>query len=863
MIFTIRPKRIAVTVPLAFALVTLCVGHVASQTSATEPSTPPAKLERVEVTGSAIKRSNTEGPASVEVISRADIARTGATSVNELLKSIPSVDIFNQGELAGNSPAGSGTARIALRGLPDSDVLVLLNGRRLPVNALYDSSGAGAAVDINMIPLSMIDRIEILKDGGSAIYGADAISGVVNFITRRDYQGLEIRGGSGISSRRDGFEWATGFAAGKGDFDRDGYNAFVGVEYFRRDPVLRKDREITSSVDFRRYGSLDRRSAFAPTGNIVDPNTGALVGMTYKDCPVASFNGVCRYDFNQSTLSGINGAERIGVMALSQFKLSPTARAYIDIGASRSKDHFELHPVPDYFAVPVLNAQQAQYQDPAMPGVLYITGRFMQGGPRTTERTSDTLFAATGLEGTVGKTEWKLAVGYAQSRVENRDRNYFDAERWAAATSNGSIDPTVSTNNQALVDSLKVSPVRVGTASVSYLNAQAAREIMRLPGGTASLAVGMSVEREALKDTPDALTQAGAVVGSIQQSAVDAARSHQGVFAEAALPLLPSLEAQAALRWDRYPGITQTSPKLAAKWKAFDGLAFRGSFSHSFRAPALKQLYGNRDEGAITITDPDLCAKLHVVGACIINAFQVGGANPALKPEKAATFNFGIVGDVGPLALTLDWWRIEKRDNISSITLTSAIDHGHIAQVGPRYYIYTTLQNIAQAMTEGVDLDARVTLKSTALGSITLRNGATYYTKLRTRAAGDETWGSFLSTYASPRWRNVFSASIERGAWSAHAALRSVASFYEGDTAITSGANARRRVGAYDETDASVRYTGIQNLEVFAGVKNLFDRMPPFSVTNTSSNAYTQLGFAEIYDARGRFFHAGFTYKFR
>lgn len=828
----------------------------------TERAAAAQTLERVEVTGSAIKRTTSEGPSPVEVITRADIAKTGATTVSELLKSIPAVDIFNQGELAGNSPAGSGTTRIALRGLSDSDVLVLLNGRRLPVNALYDSSGAGAAVNVNMIPLSMIERIEILKDGGSAIYGADAISGVVNFITRRDYQGAEVRGGTGLTSRSDGFEWAAGLAAGTGDYERDGYNAFVGVEYFRRDPILRKDRDITRSVDFRRFGSLDRRSAFAPTGNIVDPNTGALVGMTYKDCPAESFNGVCRYDFNQSLLTGLNGADRLGVMGLAQLRVSPNTRAFVDFGLSRSRDHFELHPVPDYFAVPVLNAQQAEYQDPANPGVLYIAGRFMQGGPRTTQRTSDMVFVATGMEGTVGQADWKFAMGRAENRVENHDYNYFDAARWAEATSNGTIDPTIATNSTALVNSLKVSPIRTGRATVTYLNGQIGRPVFALPGGPAMLAVGAAVEREALRDTPDPLTQAGAVVGSIQQAAVDAGRTHQGVFAEFVLPLLRTLEGQAAIRWDRYPGISQASPKFALKWNVLDRMALRGSVSHSFRAPALKQLFGSRDEGAITITDPDLCAKLHVAGACIINAFQVGGANPNLKPERANTFNLGVVGDVGPVAFTADWWRIQKRDNISSITLSSAIDHGHVAQVGPRYYIYTTLQNIAQAMTEGYDVDARLNLP-TPVGALTLRNTTTYYTRMRSRDASDAPWGDFLSTYASPRWRNVLALSLERGGWNANAALRSVAGFYEGDTATYASGSTRRRVGAYDELDFSVRYAGLRNLEVFAGVKNVFDRMPPFSVTNTSSNAYTQMGFAEMYDARGRFFHAGFIYKIR
>ena len=126
-------------------------------------------LQRVEVTGSLIKRVAGEGANPVETISRKEIERTGATTVNELLRHIPSIDIADSGELASNSPAGSGTASIGMRGLGDTQVLVLLNGRRLPVNALYDSSGAGAAVDINMIPIGAIERLEILKDGGSAI----------------------------------------------------------------------------------------------------------------------------------------------------------------------------------------------------------------------------------------------------------------------------------------------------------------------------------------------------------------------------------------------------------------------------------------------------------------------------------------------------------------------------------------------------------------------------------------------------------------------------------------------------------------------------------------------------------------------
>ena len=145
------------------------------------------QLERVVVTGSAIKRIDGEAPAPVEVVTREDIRRTGATTVNELIRTMSTIDIFDQGELSSNSPGGSGTGAIGMRGLGDTQTLVLVNGRRVPVNPLADASGAGAAFDINQLPVSAIERVEVLKDGGSAIYGSDAVAGVVNFVLNDEF----------------------------------------------------------------------------------------------------------------------------------------------------------------------------------------------------------------------------------------------------------------------------------------------------------------------------------------------------------------------------------------------------------------------------------------------------------------------------------------------------------------------------------------------------------------------------------------------------------------------------------------------------------------------------------------------------
>ncbi len=827
------------------------------------------ETQRVEVTGSAIKRTSTEGPAPLEVVTRKEIERTGATSVNELLRSIPSIDIFDQGELASNSPAGSGTASIRLRGLSDSETLVLLNGRRMPVNALYDSSGAGAAFDINSIPVGAIERIEILKDGGSAIYGADAVAGVVNFITKSDYQGIETTASYGVSSRGDGKEMRVGLAAGFGDLAKDNYNVLVGLEYFKRDPILRKDRDLTRSVDFRRFGSRDGRSSFAPQGNVIDPNSGALVGLPYTTCPPENLSstGVCRYDFNASLLSSYNGADRLSTIVLGSLKLGSDIRAFGELTASTSKDTFKAHPVPDYFIVPITSEAQRPYEildaNGAGTDTIYIAGRFMQGGPRTTKRKSDFYNLATGLEGTSGALDWKLNLSHGVSKVSNSDSNYYNATLWAAATGDGSINPTVTTNDPALVESLKVKPVRVGKSELTTVNGQVSGDLFKMAGGAAKYAVGAAFNKESLTDTPDALTQQGLVVGSIQQSAVKASRNFSAVYGELQLPILKELEAQVAVRYDRYPGANKTSPKIGLKYSPMTNLAFRGSYTESFRAPVLKQLFGAQEEGAITITDPDQCAALGVTGNCLVNAYQVNGANPNLKPEKAKTYNLGTVFEAGQnFSASLDWWKIEKSDDISSPSINSAIDQGFFQKIGPRFYIYTNLQNIAQRSTSGVDLDARLRIKGTVFGNLTFRNLLTFYSSNKSRATAADPWAEYVDTYATPRFRNSFTASTEVGPWSLSGTMRTTGGFWDTDLPYPIKANTRY-VGTHEELDLQAQYSGFSGWELSAGVKNLMDSAPPLSLTNALDNTYTQMGFAEIYSARGRFFYVSAKYAFR
>ena len=824
------------------------------------------KLERVEITGSAIKRVDAEGPVPVEVYTRKEIVRTGATTVNELIRSIPSIDIFDQGELASNSPSGSGTANIGMRGMDSSNVLVLLNGRRLPVNALYDSSGAGAAFDINTIPLSAVERVEILKDGGSALYGADAVAGVFNIITKKDYQGVEIRASYGTSSRSDGTEKQAGLVAGFGSLKDDRVNVLVGLDVFKRDPIFRKDRDISRTVDFRRFGSTrDGRSSFAPEGNVIDPATGNFAGVPYRACPPENLSGgTCRYDFNASILTAYNGADRVSGMALATVQLNSETRGFAELTIAESKDHFEAHPVPDFFIVPIIDpATQGAFEDPRNPGSVEIAGRFMQGGPRITDRKASLTNLVLGAEGVFSNLDWKANIGRGTSKVTNSDQNYYNDDLWRVATTSGALDPTVNTNDPALVESLKVRPVRKGESTITSANFLVSGDATELPAGTLRYAVGASAWREQLTDTPDELTQAGLVVGSIQQAAVSASRSAKAVFGELSIPVHKTVEAQAALRYDSYPQASQSSPKAAIKYTPTPELAFRASYTASFRMPVLKQLFGAQEEGAITITDENDCILLGLPSCGTgINAFQVNGSNTSLRPEKGKTLNFGVLMDLGQYVnLGIDYWKIEKTDEINAPTIESALRQGLFVRDGARFRIFTNLQNLAERTTSGVDVDGRLRIPGTPIGSLAIRNTLTYNIHSLRRDNPTDDLVEFVGSYATPRFRNTFSVSSEMGPWNWQAAIRTVGGFRDEDDpdAINAGT---RRVGAHEELDVQGQFLGLKDVTITAGIKNLLDRQPPLSILNGTDNQYTQMGFAELYTSRGRFLYASLNYKF-
>lgn len=815
-------------------------------------------LQRVEITGSAIKRVQAEGPAPVEVYSRRDIERTGATTITELVKNIASLDIDDQGDLTGNSPSGSGTTNLQIRGLSERNLLILLNGRRLPVNALHDGSGAGAAVDVNNISISAIERIEVLKDGGSAIYGADAVAGVINFITRKNFTGLEARVGYGQSSRNDAKETPMGAVVGFGDYDTQGFNILGAIDYLKRDELPRTARDITSSANWRRFynvGAADGRSSFHPAGNIIGP-TGAVIGQL-APCPPEDLRGTtCAFDFSKSILTSINGADRWSGMLIGSLKLG-NMRAFTEIVHSESEDTFLAQPAPGAY----IDSQGRT-----------IRARFMQPGPRTTERTSKLTQVTAGLEGSVGTFDWDVAVGQGTSKVNNSDSNYLKSDAFIDAINNGLIDPTRNDNPTDVVDSLRLYPKRSGKSVLRFLNAKVSGQIMELPGGPLAFAVGVQSQKETLSDRPDAEQQAGNVFGSIAQAAVDASRTSKAIFGELSIPILKSVESQIAVRHDKYPGNSKTSPKFALKYQPTSSFMVRGSYAESFLAPSLKQLFGGQEQGAESVSADDagnphpVCLAFPTLaGACDnFPYYEVSGSNPNLKPELGKTYNVGIVFEPAPqLGVSVDFWQINKKDEISTLSVESAVANGNIGVSSQgEALVFVTNQNVAAAKVAGVDVDLRVRVGDTPFGKMTVRNATTYYTKNQRQFEPGGPFYEYNGTFLNPRWRNTFNVNFEKGAWSTTAVIRTTTHMKDTDQPAGEAENlSARRIDSHEELDISTQYTGLKNLTLTGGVKNLLDRAPPFSIEGTQ-NQYGSLGFPWIYSPRGRFFYVTANYKF-
>jgi iron complex outermembrane receptor protein len=672
------------------------------------------QLQRVEVTGTHIKRIDAETVAPVEVITREQIARTGQPTVADVLRNLPANSGGSFGESFGNSFA-PGASGISLRGLGQKTTLVLLNGRRVAgygfAQNLQDSF-----VDLNSIPSSAVERVEILKDGASAIYGSDAIAGVVNIILRRDFKGVEasLSGGTAEGKKDYGFN----LTGGVGDLGEDRYNFFGVFDYYKRDELLLSDTKFGATRDYRSYAggrnhqsltgggtwapvvptatnpnaqSTSVRQAIAGCANTINAQQAIAMGLLTASSPLNTpTNTFCMFDVNKQ-ISALPGTERLGFLGRGTFEFSATTSLYAELGLSKNKTE-QTFTSPFFSGTTGLEQTASGLRpytyniqfapgvagNPFSPNAIFL-GSLIDLGTRNNKITSDSVRGLLGGKYMLGTWDLDSGVGFSKNEVESMNFNRLSLAGTSAVfgvpttppTGNPPVFPTSNSssydlnnpaNNPASVrNQLLAHFPRKSTSELVFFDTKASTELssLKLPGGAVGLAVGVEYRSEKLKDAPDPLAQNGGILGQ-GITATNGKRNNQAVFAEFALPITKQLEAQLAGRHDRYSDYgSSTTPKVGLKYTPVDILALRANWGKGFRAPTLPEISPSVATFFTTVTDPQDGVIRQISG--------VFAGNPNLKAEKSETFNVGLVIEpVKDFSVSMDAYKIHWTDVVSS-----------------------------------------------------------------------------------------------------------------------------------------------------------------------------------------------------
>jgi iron complex outermembrane receptor protein len=646
-----------------------------------------ATLDRIEVTGSRIKRADVEGALPVTVIDRQDLEVSGDISVADFLRNT-TFNSFGSFRPQSGSSAQS-FAALSLRGLGSGRTLILIDGRRAPI-----APSAGQGQNLNSIPLAAVERIEILSDGASAIYGTDAIGGVVNIITRKDFNGVEMTLGMG-NPRREGGETEEGSVIFGAAGDRG--SMLAGVAYNNRGIIFQRDRPWSaggvSTFSNNLFVALPAPGTlfgFRPGGFVANPTFGSA--MPGFDCTSNGFftggsgaSARCFYDF---TFVAADEAEvrNESTFARGQYQINDDWSTYMNATVSRLKTFGRYAPVPSspwpggqpFIPVGSPNHPAVRFPDAGYDATVpyFFRHRFAALGPRDTPTEEVAYDYQFGFQGRIG--EVYLDVGARSSEVKYLElgRNYVVGGIAQQFIADGTYDIyNPFGNSRDVLDSMIATINRDSGTKIEEFFAIGNMDLFELGGGTAGVAVGFEYRREDYFDIYDTLQSSGQIVGSAGNSAFGD-RNVKAFFGEILLPFMSNLEVSIAARHDDYSDYgSDTSPKISVRWQALDTLTLRGSYGEGFRAPTLDILTTQPSFSADTVTDPATCLAFGQPAGCNtqITAFVI--ANPNLESEQSEQFSIGAVWDATDwLNLSLDYYDIEITNRIAGISVPLMIN---------------------------------------------------------------------------------------------------------------------------------------------------------------------------------------------
>ena len=915
------------------------------------------------VTGSRIKRSVQDSPLPLQVFTQDDLKRDSVNSPEQFIALLTS-NGNGLDNLASNTDVTSGAQRgnngassANLRNQGAAGTLILLNGRRVPAHGLN-----GGVVDINQIPLFAMERVEVLKDGASALYGSDAVGGVINFITRDSFEGVNAQGFVDVTEAGGGNIYRGSVYGGVGNLEKDGINLMAGISISDHRGLSGRQRDFVNLLQPDR--GLVPETRGAPFGNIF-PLAGTVIpsaaaapfvpgsttvrasgGISLLDLPGGagcdSIEGQAPYGdvlWNDPTaqLACAWDTARPAMLQQPIKTVSYYGKATIKIDdhklyaeitgskADSAKRFSNLQLIPNTttqrFSFPRTAFNAATYDrvfnqlvatfptlEPQRGLPIAYRWRCIECGPREIETSAKTYRLTVGVDGPIaGDWDYRAAASYAESDVTSVLGSGYYYRGTAAGTgavigrgiipalNTGLINPFLqpgesqSPEGLAALEQASAEGVRLagGTFGIWQIDASVSGSLFDLPGGTVQLAAGIDWRQESYgfaADTRPAAEQANFIIAAPfdpNNALPGVKRTIRAAFAEVLVPVFDGFEVTGALRVDEYTGFgSTTNPKIMARYRPIKQVMFRGGYNTSFRVPTFNQIFNGSQENPYSgrnLADPGKCPggvpNPSVAGCEVVQPSIISGGRPDLGPETAEQFNFGVVIEPTPdIFLTVDWWRIERKGNIAIPDLLtqmvpnydSFIDQFIRDSAGNLIAIDQRWQNAGGLLTEGIEITGRANFD--AFGADwTIGLDGTYLLSRRSKVAPGADYGPSeigVFTFAGDlglRWRHNLFVTYARDDWSV--SLSQI--FRKGykNQELPGVTNGRvtppdlvENVSDYVIYNLSANYNVNDRLTVTAGVKNLFDRDPPFAISYESSTGAGSSWEPRVADPRGRSF---------
>ncbi len=886
---------LAAAAPLAFA--TAARAQDAAPPAPSQDVPEAEAGEAIVVTGSRLPSTDLTGAAPLTILDRNEIEATGSTSIGELVRELP-VASASASDTAGRGNDGS--ANVALRGLSAVNTLVLVNGRRMLSNS------SGGTVDLNSVPFEAVDRVEVLQDGASAVYGTDAVAGVVNIILRRDFDGLLLKAGYGITSRGDlpNREFSGTFGR---KFDNGGF--VFNASYRETGGNLIGDRPISRDPDWRGMGGRNFRDSAPTTGTAfkgLDPTRpdtimiikdGVAQGTTLADYRDAYFPGVFT-DASGTQNDGINywqyessasEIKQFNTTFAGEYELGSGIKAFVESGFSHRTSLGFL--APDYFDGTITVSADNRFNPFGRDLVAYRTlvEEGLSAGRRSAVE-SNLYRIVTGLEGQFGSTwRWDVSAnlqhlnqytdsgkGVVTARLQ---RAVGPDAACAAYTGCIPIDlfSAVGSITQAQLDSVSAQHFRDVTADLRSFVANVSGTVLPLWAGDLNVALGAEYREESFKqvqdNAPDYPTQTPPFLPPM--------RKVSEVYAEVGLPLLKDvpffyrLDVEAAGRYSHYNAFGDTwNPKVGIKWRPYSDLLIRGSWGTAFRAPTFGEANSTQSRGYRPVTDPCATAQYSALSGChgiqapvTTGTFVVTGGNPNLEPEKAKTLTVGAVftpSFVPRLSLTVDYYHIKKSNiigiaDVDYIIAQNAAGLDYVDRVtrnpdGSIYEMFATRDNLLDQSIKGIDIGLEYTTTPASWGKLNTRIDATYMYSYTLSPAPNQPAVERIGTYTTaigtlPRWKANARLTWSLDDLTVSYGLRYVGGVRNDASLLVDGKHLM--ADSYLQNDISVSYDiDSAKAKMTLGVENIGDAMPPFLEGNYA-NGFDNL----IFNSRGRFFY--------